>query len=401
MTPSAMRPRSERAPVMADVARLAGVSVQTVSRVINGQNNLRPETRKRVVEAIRELGYRPNSAARALASRRSGVIGVIGSESGFWGPSTVHRAIQEAGRAAGYFVSSVNLQGPHPDELVNALEHLRNQNVEGIVLISARDETLAVASTQLSLDMAVVLVEGDPKLTRWTVGVDQMAGAALATQHLIDLGHTEILHLAGPQDGTEARARLQGYQYAMHGARLRPVEHVQGGWSACSGYEVGLEIAGRSEITAIFCANDQMAIGLLRALSEAGRSVPDGISVVGFDDIPEAAYLIPPLTTVRQNFLEVGVRAIEILQAAIAGEPAPDRVIRPELVLRATSAPLGSLEGAPDAAQEQYVVRVDDVQNRGERCDAPASSSSSGRLGWKTCSAATARPHGSGQPGPA
>jgi DNA-binding LacI/PurR family transcriptional regulator len=331
------RPPPERTPVMADVARLAGVSHQTVSRVINGQTNTRPETRDRVLQAIRQLGYRPNSAARALVTRRSATIGVIGSKSGFWGPSTVHRTIQAAGREAGYYVSSANLQSLTRDELVDAIDHLRSQSVEAIVLIAATDEALEVARAQEELGVPVVVVEGDEAKARWTVGVDQVAGAVLGTRHLVELGHTEILHLAGPQTWTEARSRLAGWQQAMYAAGLRPSQHVEGDWSARSGYEAGQRIARRDDTTAVFCANDQMALGLLRALSEAGRSVPGDMSVVGFDDIPEAAYLIPPLTTVRQDFTAVGRRAIQILQAAIAGEPGPDRLISPELVTRASS----------------------------------------------------------------
>ena len=334
-------PSPARTPVMADVARLAGVSHQTVSRVINGQNNLRPATRERVEQAILQLGYRPNSAARALVTRRSATIGVIGSKSGYWGPSTVHRTIQAAGREAGYFVSSANLQSLTREELVDAIDHLRGQAVEGIVLISATNEALDVARAQEHLGIPVVVVEGDPDKTRWTVGVDQVAGAELGTQHLIDLGHTDIVHLSGPLEWTEARARLQGWHNAMYAAGLRPGQHVTGDWSAASGYEAGLEIAARDDVSAVFCANDQMALGLLRALSEAGRGVPSGprgVSVVGFDDIPEAAYLIPPLTTVRQDFQAVGQRAIEILRAAIGHVPAPERLIGAELVVRASTA---------------------------------------------------------------
>jgi DNA-binding LacI/PurR family transcriptional regulator len=326
-------------PVMADVARLAGVSHQTVSRVVNGHDSLRPETRERVLEAIRQLGYRPNTAARALVTRRSATIGVIGSRSGFWGPSTVARTVHAAGREAGYFVSSANSADLTHDELADAVDHLRNQGVEGIVLIAATDEALEVARAQVDLGVPVVVVEGDDTRARWTVGVDQVAGAEAGTRHLVDLGHTEIGHLAGPPSWTEARARLAGWQSAMHAAGLRTSAHVVGDWSARSGYELGQEIARHRELTAVFCANDQMALGLLRALSESGLRVPDDVSVVGFDDIPEAAYLIPPLTTVRQDFKAVGHRAIEILQAAIAGDPPPERLIGPELVVRASTAP--------------------------------------------------------------
>ena len=326
---------------MADVARLAGVSHQTVSRVINGQNNLRPATRERVEQAIRQLGYRPNSAARALVTRRSATIGVIGSKSGYWGPSTVHRTIQAAGREAGYFVSSVNLQSLTREELVDAINHLRDQSVEGIVLISATDDALDVARAQEHLGVPVVVVEGDAAKARWTVGVDQVAGAELGTRHLIDLGHTDIMHLAGPPSWTEGRARLLGWQNAMYAAGLRPSQHVTGDWSAASGYDAGREIADRDDVTAVFCANDQMALGLMRALFEADRTVPSGprgVSVVGFDDIPEAPYLIPPLTTVRQDFQGLGHRAIEILRAAIGSGPIPEGLISPELVVRASSA---------------------------------------------------------------
>ncbi len=339
------RTRAGRTPVMADVARLAGVSHQTVSRVVNGQTNLRPETRERVLEAIQQLGYRPNTAARSLVTRRSGTIGVIGSKDGFWGPSTVHRAVQAAGREVGFFVSSANLPSLTRADFTDAMDHLRDQHVEGIVLIAATDDAVEAAREQADQGVPVVVVEGDVARAPWVVGVDQVAGAELGTRHLIDLGHREIVHLAGPASWTEARARLQGYRNAMYAASLRPSRHIEGDWSARSGYEAGKEIARRSAITAVFCANDQMALGLLLSLAEAGRSVPHDISVVGFDDIPEAAYLIPPLTTVRQDFGAVGRRAIEILRAAIAGGPAPEHLISPELVVRSSTA--SPREGAP------------------------------------------------------
>jgi DNA-binding LacI/PurR family transcriptional regulator len=334
---------TDRKPVMADVARLAGVSHQTVSRVVNGQSNLRPETRERVERAIRQLDYRPNTAARALVTRRSATIGVIGMAGGYWGPTTVHRAIQAAGRESGYFVSSVNLQRVTRQDLSDAVEHLRGQAVEGIVLIVANEEALEVARAQGTGGVPMVVVEGDLSRTRWAVGVDQVAGARLATQHLLDLGHEEIAHVAGPMDWTEARARTQGWQSAMYDAGLRPLRHLVGDWSAESGYHAGVELAKLAEVTAVFAANDQMAIGVLRAMAEAGRKVPRDVSVVGFDDIPEAGYLIPPLTTVRQDFTAVGHRAIEVLRRAIQHADAEAdtlaRLIDPELVVRSSTAP--------------------------------------------------------------
>jgi DNA-binding LacI/PurR family transcriptional regulator len=210
------------------------------------------------------------------------------------------------------------------------------------VLIAATDDAVEAARAQVDQGVPVVVVEGDPEKAPWTVGVDQVAGAEAGTRHLIELGHQDVVHVAGPTSWTEARARLRGYRNAMYAAGLRPSRHLEGDWSARSGYEAGREIAGRDDVSAVFCANDQMALGLLLSLSEAGRSVPGDISVVGFDDIPEAAYLIPPLTTVRQDFATVGQRAIEILRAAIADDPTPDRLISPELVIRSsTAAPRG------------------------------------------------------------
>lgn len=337
--------RGTRAPVMADVAKLAGVSHQTVSRVINGQSNLRPDTRARVEEAIRQLGYRPNTAARALVTRRSATIGVIGTKSGFWGPSSVHRSVQAAARDAGFFVSSVNLQNVTREELSGAVDHLRAQSVEGVILIAANDEAIEMARAQETDPVPMVVVEGDLSKARWTVGVDQVAGATLATQHLLDLGHTAIVHVGGPMDWTESRARLQGYEQTMENAGLRPLRPLVGDWTARTGHLAGVEIAGRPEISAVFAANDQMALGILRALFEAGRRVPEDVSVVGFDDNPEAPYLIPPLTSVRQDFTALGVRAIEVLRGAIEAAAAPGvagppgSLIAPELVVRASTAP--------------------------------------------------------------
>jgi len=236
----------------------------------------------------------------------------------------------------------VNLPDLTRAAVSDAVDHLLDQSVEGIVLIAANDEALEVARVQEARGIPVVVVEGSLDKARWTVGVDQTAGAALATQHLLDLGHTEIVHLAGPSQWTEARSRQHGWQTALHAAGLRPSAPIAGDWSADSGYAAGAELLARRDVTAVFAANDQMALGLLRALWESGRSVPGDISVVGFDDIPEAGFLIPPLTTVRQDFIAVGHRAIEILQTAIGGHAAdatmPERLIKPELVVRASTA---------------------------------------------------------------
>jgi DNA-binding LacI/PurR family transcriptional regulator len=326
---------------MQDVARLAGVSHQTVSRVINGATSIRPETRERVLEAIERLGYRPNTAARTLVRGRSATIGIITTSSTLFGPTSIHATVNAAAREAGFFASSVSLTEMTREGFEAAVDHLDRLAVEGIVVIAGHDEALEVARSR-SAKMPFVIVEGDLTRARRTVGVDNVAGARLATRHLLDLGHTEIAHVTGPLDWAEARARADGWRAEMVEAGLRPMEPVAGDWSAESGYDAGLRLAGMPEVTAVFSANDQMAVGVLRALHEAGRSVPHDVSVVGFDDVPEAAFLIPPLTTVRQDFSEIGREAIDMLTDAISGETDQDpSLIDPELIVRASTAPPG------------------------------------------------------------
>ena len=331
---------SVRSPVMADVARLAGVSNQTVSRVVNGAKSIAPRTRLRVERAIEQLGYRPNTAARALVRGRTGIVGVISTASAFFGPSSIQRTIEQAARDAGWFASTVSLPTLTRELLDDSVEHLLRQHVEGIIVIAGQDDALDVARSRTAR-VPVVLVEGDLTRAPWTVGVDQVAGARLATRHLLDLGHREIVHLAGPQDWSEGRARREGWRVEMSAAGVRPPEPIVGGWGAEHGFVAGQRIAGGLPgTTAVFAANDQIALGLLRALHEAGRRVPAEISVVGFDDLPETRYLIPPLTTVQQDFEAVGRDAIELLRQALAGAP-PSRpeLIEPRLVVRASTAP--------------------------------------------------------------
>ena len=324
-------------PVMADVARLAGVSHQTVSRVINGSASIRPETKARVQQAIEELGYRPNTAARALVTRRSGIIGIVGTNSALYGPSSIQRSVQEAARAAGYFSSLVPLAEVTLETLRDALDHLARQSVEAIVMIAGQEETLAVVHSA-DAGLPLIVVEGDLSGRGLSVGVDQIGGARQATQHLIELGHRAIDHVAGPMNWTEAKGRCTGYEEAMRGAGLAPREFWEGDWTPARGYEIGRELVRRGEATAVFVANDQMAIGVLHAFAEASLSVPGDISVVGFDDIPEAGYLNPALTTVRQDFQAIGQRAIDLVMATLDGSTASVPLLPPQLIIRDSTA---------------------------------------------------------------
>ncbi|VXB55858.1 LacI family DNA-binding transcriptional regulator [Aeromicrobium sp. 9AM] len=335
-----MTANSQHAPVMADVAKVAGVSHQTVSRVINGMPNIKDSTRERVEAAIKELGYRPNTAARALVTRKSSTIGIISTESGLYGPNSIHRTVEDAARQAGYFAGSVSLPTVTAQSLTDAIDHLLRQSVEGIVMIAAQYEALEAISRQ-DPGVPLVIVEGDLSKAKSAVGVDQHRGAYQATTHLIELGHTTIAHVRGPLEWTEAEARRQGWEDALRAAGLELGPLYLGDWTPRSGYIAGRQLASEGRPSAVFVANDQMAIGLMHALHETGIAVPDDISVVGFDDTPETEFLNPPLTTVRQNFQEVGRRAIDVLHAAILGqnEDLP-RLIDPELIIRSsTSAP--------------------------------------------------------------
>ncbi len=327
------QPTQPTKPVMADVARLAGVSHQTVSRVINGSPSIRPATKARVEQAIEELGYRPNTAARALVTRRSGIIGIVGSNSGLYGPSSIQRSVQEAARAAGYFSSLVPLSEVTPDGLRDALDHLSRQAVEAIVMVVAQEDALAVVHSA-DAGLPLIVVEGDLSGSGLSVGVDQIDGARQATQHLIDLGHRAIDHVSGPMGWTEAKGRCTGYEQAMVAAGLEPRARWQGDWTPARGYEIGLEIAREATATAVFVANDQMAIGVLHAFAQRGIAVPAEVSVVGFDDIPEAAYLNPALTTVRQDFQAIGQRAIDLVTATLDGSTKDVPLLPPELIVR-------------------------------------------------------------------
>ncbi|MDI1461392.1 LacI family DNA-binding transcriptional regulator [Catellatospora sp. KI3] len=329
-----------RAAVMIDVARLAGVSHQTVSRVLNNHPSVREETRERVLRAVAQLNYRPNALARGLAGRRSRVIGVVSFDTILYGPAATLLGVERAARQAGYGISIVTLEQLDRAGVAAAVDALTDQSVAGVVLIAPL-MTAAAAVNSLPTGVPAIVVEADAAGELPTVSVDQVAGARLAVQHLLDLGHETVWHLSGPRDWVEARDRVDGWRQTLEAADRRVPPVITGDWSPRSGYEAGRQLAARPDVTAVFCANDQQALGLLRALHEHGIRVPEDVSVVGFDDIPEAEYLSPPLTTVRQDFDEVGRRCMAALLALLdADEPvaAGHPRVAPTLVVRASSA---------------------------------------------------------------
>jgi DNA-binding LacI/PurR family transcriptional regulator len=324
---------------MSDVGRLAGVSHQTVSRVINGSRNVRPETRRRVLAAMRELDYRPNSVARALVTGRSSTLGVVSFDTTLYGPASTLLGIERAAHDADYFIIVASLKALNRSSVTHAVQRLRLHGVDGILVIAPYEEA-AEALLHAPADVPLVAVEAGPVDAVPVVSVDQVAGAVSATRHLLDLGHETVWHIAGPADFLEAKQRLKGWQQALAAAGARAPEPLVGDWSARCGYELGYRLSHTPEVTAIFVANDQMALGVLRAMHEAGREIPRQVSVVGFDDIPEAPYFMPPLTTIRQDFDEMGRRSVRLLLRMIhAAERLPSGAgVAPELVVRASTA---------------------------------------------------------------
>jgi DNA-binding LacI/PurR family transcriptional regulator len=325
---------------MADVGRLAGVSHQTVSRVINGSPRVRAETRERVTAAMRELGYRPNSAARALATGRTKTLGVVGFDTTLYGPASTLFGIERAAHEAGYFIIVASLKALNRTSVADAVERLRDHGVDGILVIAPHLEA-ADALGHAPIDLPLVAVEAGPADLVPVVAVDQYVGAVSATEHLLALGHETIWHITGPSDWLESREREEGWRATLMAAGVDPPPPMRGDWSARAGYIHGRRLSRDQAVTAVFAGNDQMALGVLRAMHEGGREVPREVSVIGFDDIPEAPYFTPPLTTVRQDFIEVGSRSLRLLVQAIEGdsELAEGSLVEPELVLRASTSP--------------------------------------------------------------
>jgi len=345
VTPSGAGERTDsaRAANIRDVARLAGVSHQTVSRVINGHPSLRTETRDRVLAAMDELNFRPNRAARALVTSRSTTVGVLVTKGFEYGPAASLQAIDSAAREAGYGVDVAHLDAVTSGSIRSALDRLLAHGVDGLIILAPQTQTLEEID-RLSMSLPFVTVHSATSHDDHRLSVDQSGGAALATRHLLELGHRRIAHIAGPDGWFETEARVRGYRDELEAWGREPEELLSGDWTAESGYRAGFAIAEDPGITAVFSSNDQMALGLLHALRECGRRVPEDLSVVGFDDIPEAAHYSPPLTTVRQDFLELGRRCVAQLLALIndagseASTPGAASDVVPELVIRGSTA---------------------------------------------------------------
>jgi len=356
-------PRSRPASIH-DVARLAGVSDQTISRVLNGHPSVRGSTRDRVLAAMGALGYRPNRAARMLGTRRSQIIGVLTAEAGSRsGQASSVRAVEEAARERGYYPSVVHLVSDSPSAISAVAEDLLGQEVEGVVIVAPQ---LTVLSRIAPLLARIPIVTSLGELRNATgsgvPSADAGRGARLAMRHLLGQGHRRIVHVAGPPDWHDAQSRLAAYGSELRSAGLPALPPVFGDGTADSGYAAGRALAGQRArtaspgrgFTAVFAANDQMALGLMHAFREARLDVPADVSVAGFGDIPEAAHFWPPLTTVRQDVRELGRSHVGALidaigrvrdPAAISAPAAARPVAGPQLVIRKSVGPASDRPG--------------------------------------------------------
>jgi DNA-binding LacI/PurR family transcriptional regulator len=317
------------------VARLAGVSHQTVSRVINNVHGVAEVTRQRVEISMQQLGYRPSRTATALATNRSRTVGIICTDTGRFGAPKALRTIERAARDAGYYLSTANVTTITPESLSRALEYLEDQNIEGLIVI-APQATMVDHVLAAPIHVPVVAVEATGRATEHSVAIDNRLGARNAVEFLISLGHTRIAHLSGPLDWLDAQERVAGWREALEQRAFPASAPVVGDWSPKSGEAAAEQIIARSA-TAVFCANDAMALGLFHGLRLRGLDVPDDISVVGFDDIPESAYFSPPLTTMSPDYSDLGHRCVSMLLNLLDGKAESSSLIKPRLIRRAST----------------------------------------------------------------
>ncbi|MBT2485224.1 MULTISPECIES: LacI family DNA-binding transcriptional regulator [unclassified Microbacterium] len=324
---------------MEDVARAAGVSGQTVSRVVNARGYVGAATRERVEAAMQSLGYRPNSAARALRSGRFRTIGVVMFSFSSYGNQRTLDAIAVRAAQLGYALTLIPVESSATETVAGAFRRLEEHAVDGIIIVIEAHQ-LDESDIEIPDALPVVFVDSNRGAMHPFVDTDQAQGARLATEHLLDLGHDTVWHVAGPAKSYSAERRREAWRATLDERGRVVPEPLQGDWSAASGYDAGVHLRQIDGVTAVFAANDQMAIGVLRAFREVHRDVPGDVSIVGFDGLPDAAQLWPPLTTVQQHPERVGALAVDALLVELdGGERGQTPLVGTELIVRASTAP--------------------------------------------------------------
>lgn len=334
------RPVSGKQPTIADVAREAGVSVPTVSRVLTGSTRVSPEREALVHAAIQRLGFRRNGAARALAAGSLPMIAIITSNTTRYGYASSIQGIEEAARAAGHMVMICVVETDDREVVDAAVDTALSQPIAGAVVLEYDPPGAAALAAVPDWVPLVALAAGnrsDDEILH--ASMDDRVGAASATRYLLDLGHETVHHVAIPSAGRES-SRLVGWRETLEAAGAPVPPPLRADWAPMSGYDAGLRLARDLDVTAVLCGNDELAMGVIRALNDSGRRVPHDVSVVGFDDHPLGPLWDPALTTVRQDFVQLGRDSVRLLARLQAGESgvASARLV-PDLVVRASSGP--------------------------------------------------------------
>lgn len=332
--------RDVAAPRIRDVAAAAGVSHQTVSRVLNNSPKVRPDTRQLVLDVMERLQYRPNRSARALGLGRASAVTVVTSNTTLYGYAGVLQGVEEAARLAGLAVGVRVIESESPDDVRHTIEYVSDPSA-GSVVVVAFDPAGAGVLRALPADVPMVAATeagGLPGTDRPMIFLDERQAAADATRHLLGLGHRTVHHVAIPSEAP-ASARQGGWRDALAEAAAEIPEVVPAGWDIASAYEAGRRLAADPAVTAILCGNDDTALAVRRALYEAGRDVPGDVSIVGFDDVPGAAYWTPALTTVRMDFVALGRACVSALTGEAGAAGAAERLEPPHLVIRESTTP--------------------------------------------------------------
>lgn len=338
--------KTSRRPSLHDVAKLAGVSHTTVSRVLNDRQYVSEATKLRVEVVMKQLGYRPNLLARSLVTRRSTTIGVLViSDSNLVGSLRILSEVSVEATRSNLFTSITSFDRSAGESLSEAMFRLLDQGLAGLVIISARKEGLNEI-VEMAQGMPLVFCKAKPDNFGYCIKLDNETAAYMATRHLISLGHTGIVHFSGPIGLIDSEDRRRGFVRAMSEAGLPSNMIFEGDWSADSGYQIAQRLLeSGAKFTAVFSGNDKMALGLINAANQKGLEVPSDVSIIGFDDLEESKHFRPALTTVRQDFTEFGSLAITMLRAQMNGEREPKfEPLVPELVLRQSCAAFVSHE---------------------------------------------------------
>jgi LacI family transcriptional regulator len=334
-----------------DVAAAAGVSHQTVSRVLNDRPDVAEETRRRVRQVIEELSYQPSAIARSLIQQRSFTLGIVTAGLKYVGPSRTLNGITEQAEEMGYTLLLKELPRFDTNDVQPLLNSLRARQVDGIIWavpeIGSNRDWLQSQPPEFPIPMIFLTMQTRSDLL--IVSVDNYTGGRIATEHLLEQGYRHIGHISGPLDWWEARQRKAGWQDALSEVGIQVADHhwESGNWSSASGEQAVRKLLdGYPEMEAVFVANDQMALSVLQVTCEKGLQVPQDLAVVGFDGIPEAAYYWPPLTTVYQDQQKLGgtavrelVQIIEATQQNKAVVEPQTILLQPELIARQSSVP--------------------------------------------------------------